>query len=133
MFAIDRRIFNIPLEGRLRARTSDLEAWNKIMHPIIRLSISEAQNQILTGHQDIRTFFSDKAAPVRNMNATQRNATLPRPQRSTPRTQTASYLAEPIFDSDSDLNRTETSSPRLEPTPADPAIMTSVITPLAPN
>jgi hypothetical protein len=62
--AIDRRIFHIPLEERLRARISDLEAWNETMLPIIRLSISEAQNQILTGHQDIRSFFSDKAAPV---------------------------------------------------------------------
>jgi hypothetical protein len=70
MLAIDRRIFNIPPEDRLRARTSDLEAWKKTMLPTIRLSISEAQNQILTGHQDIRTFFSEKAAPVRNMNAT---------------------------------------------------------------
>jgi hypothetical protein len=80
------------MEERLRARTSDLEAWNKTMLPTIRLTISEAQNQILTGHQDIRTFLPDKAVPVRNMNATL--ATVPRPQRSTPRTQTTSYLAE---------------------------------------
>jgi hypothetical protein len=70
MLTIDRRIFNFPLEERLRARTSDLEAWNKTMLPTIRLSISEAQNQILTGRQDTLTSFSDKAAPVRNMNAT---------------------------------------------------------------
>jgi hypothetical protein len=64
MLAIDRRIFHIPLDERLRARTSDLEAWNKTMLPTIRLSISEAQNQILTGHEDIRTFLPIKAAPV---------------------------------------------------------------------
>jgi hypothetical protein len=75
MLAIDRRIFNIPLEERLQARTSDLEAWNKTVLPTIRLSITKAQNQILTGHRVIRTFFSDKAAPVRNMNATLATAT----------------------------------------------------------
>jgi hypothetical protein len=45
------------------------------MLPTIRLSISEAQNHILTGHQDIRAFFSDKAAPVRKTNATLATAT----------------------------------------------------------
>jgi hypothetical protein len=75
MLAIDRRIFNIPLEERFRARTSDLEAWNKTMLPTIRLSISEAQNQILTGHEDIRTLLPDKAAPVQNMNASLATAT----------------------------------------------------------
>jgi hypothetical protein len=44
------------------------------MLPTIRLSISEAQNQILTGHQDIRT-LPDKAAPVRNMNTMLATAT----------------------------------------------------------
>jgi hypothetical protein len=70
MLAIDRRIFLIPLEERLRSGTSDLEAWNKTMLPTIRLSISEARNQIITGHQDIRTFLPIKAAPVRHLNAT---------------------------------------------------------------
>jgi hypothetical protein len=63
MLAIDRRIFDISLEERLQARTSDLEAWTKTMLPAIRLSISEAQDQIRTGHQDIRTYFSDTAEP----------------------------------------------------------------------
>jgi hypothetical protein len=70
MLAIDRRIFHIPLEERLRLRTSDLEAWNKTMLPTIRLSISEARNQIIIGHQDIRTFLPIKAAPVRYLSAT---------------------------------------------------------------
>ena len=70
MLAIDRRIFDIPLEERLQGRTSDLIAWNKSMLPAIRRSISDAQNQICTGHQDIRTYFSDTAAPERNMNET---------------------------------------------------------------
>jgi hypothetical protein len=75
MLAIDRRIFDIPLEERLQARASDLDAWTKTMLPIIRLSISEAQNQIQTGHQDISTYFSDTAEPERNMNATLATAT----------------------------------------------------------
>jgi hypothetical protein len=75
MLAIDRRIFDIPLEERRQARTLDLDAWTKTMLPIISLSISEAQNQIRTGHQDIRTYFSDTVEPERNMNATLATAT----------------------------------------------------------
>jgi hypothetical protein len=73
MLAIDRRIFHIPLEEHLRARRSDLKSWTKTMLPTFRLSISEAQNKIRTGHQDIRTYFSDTAEPERNMNATYRD------------------------------------------------------------
>jgi hypothetical protein len=40
------------------------------MPPTIQLSISEAHNQLRTGHQDIRTYFSGTAAPERNMSAT---------------------------------------------------------------
>jgi hypothetical protein len=40
------------------------------MQPIIRISISEAQDQLRTGHRDIRTFFSDTAATERNTNET---------------------------------------------------------------
>jgi hypothetical protein len=39
MLALDRRIFDIPLEERLQSRTSDLIAWTKTMLPTIRLSI----------------------------------------------------------------------------------------------
>ena len=45
MLAIDRRIFDIPLEECLQGRTSDLAAWTTTMQLTIRLSISEAQNQ----------------------------------------------------------------------------------------
>ncbi len=74
MLAIDRRIFNIPLEERLQGRTSDIAAWTKTMQPTIHISISEAQNQLRTGHRDIRTFFSDTAATERNTNETLANA-----------------------------------------------------------
>jgi hypothetical protein len=37
MLAIDRRIFDIPMEERLHLRTSDLVAWPKTMLPTIRL------------------------------------------------------------------------------------------------
>jgi hypothetical protein len=67
MLAIDRRMFDI-LEERLQGRTSDRAAWTKTMQPTIRISISEAQNQLRTGHQDIRIFFSDTAATERNTN-----------------------------------------------------------------
>jgi hypothetical protein len=58
MLAIDRRIFDLPLEDRLQERTSDLAAWTKTMLPTIRLSISEAQNQLRTGQQDIIPYLS---------------------------------------------------------------------------
>jgi hypothetical protein len=69
MLAIDRRIFDT-LEERLQGRTSDIAAWTKTVQPIIRISISEAQDQLRTGHRDIRTFFSDTAATERNTNET---------------------------------------------------------------
>jgi hypothetical protein len=40
------------------------------MQPIIRISISEAQDQLRTGHRDSRTFFSTTAATERNTNET---------------------------------------------------------------
>jgi hypothetical protein len=45
------------------------------MLPTIRLSISEVQNQLHTGQQDTRTYFSDTAEPERNTNATLATAT----------------------------------------------------------
>jgi hypothetical protein len=63
MLALDRRIFDIPLEERLQLRTSDLVAWTKTMLPVIRHSISEARKELRTGHQDTRTYLSDTAAP----------------------------------------------------------------------
>jgi hypothetical protein len=60
----------LAIEERLQGRTSDIAARTKIMQPIIRISISEAQDQLRTGHRDIRTFFSDTAATERNTNET---------------------------------------------------------------
>jgi hypothetical protein len=68
-------IVDIPLEERLQSRTSDLVAWTKTMLPVIRDSISEAWKQRRTGHQRIRTYFFDTAAPERTMNATLTTAT----------------------------------------------------------
>jgi hypothetical protein len=48
-----------------------LEQDNATNHHI---SISEAQDQLRTGHRDIRTFFSDTAATARNTNETLANA-----------------------------------------------------------
>jgi hypothetical protein len=45
------------------------------MLPTNRLSISEAQNQVRTGHQDIRTYLHNTAEPERNMNGTLAAAT----------------------------------------------------------
>jgi hypothetical protein len=72
MLAIDRRIFDTPLEEGLQSLTSDLVAWATSMLPVIRHNISEAQKQLRTSHRDIRTYFSDTAAPERTM----RNVTL---------------------------------------------------------
>jgi hypothetical protein len=67
MLAIDRRMCDIPLEERLQGRTSDIAAWNKTMQPTI--SISEAQKQLCTGHQDIRTFWQGSARAEHERNA----------------------------------------------------------------
>jgi hypothetical protein len=45
------------------------------MQLTISISISEAQNQLRTGHQDIRTYFSDTAALERSTNETLATAT----------------------------------------------------------
>jgi hypothetical protein len=99
MLAIDRRIVDIPLEERLQARTSDLVAWTKTLLPTIRLSITEAaQNQLHTGHQDIRTYFYDTAEPERNKNATLATAT----------TMIATTTTDRIGPRRTDFNRRET-------------------------
>jgi hypothetical protein len=56
--ALDRRIFDVPLEEHLQSRTSDLVAWTTTILPVICHSISEARKQLRTGHQDICTYFS---------------------------------------------------------------------------
>jgi hypothetical protein len=50
VLALDRRIFDIPLEERLQSRTTDLVAGTKTIFPVIHHSISEARAQIRTGH-----------------------------------------------------------------------------------
>jgi hypothetical protein len=76
MLALDWRILDILLlEDRLQSRISDLVAWTKTMLPVIRHSISEARKQLRTGHQDIRNYFSDAAAPDRTVNGTLTTAT----------------------------------------------------------
>jgi hypothetical protein len=64
MLAHDRRIFDIPLEDRLKSRTSDLVAWAKAMFPAIHQSLHDAQEQVDTGHQDIREYFSANVTTV---------------------------------------------------------------------
>jgi hypothetical protein len=55
------------------------------MFPVIRHSISEARTQHRTGHQDIRTYFYDTAAPIRTMNAALATAISPVSQTVGPR------------------------------------------------
>jgi hypothetical protein len=56
--AHDRRLLDVPLEERLLTRTSALLAWAKTMLPAINRSVRDARTQINTGHQDIRSYFS---------------------------------------------------------------------------
>ena len=55
MLAHDRRLLDVPLEERLLTRTSALLAWATTMLPAIN---RDACTQINTGHQDIRSYFS---------------------------------------------------------------------------
>jgi hypothetical protein len=75
MLAHDRRIFDIPLEERLKTRTSDLVAWTKAMLPVIHQSLHDAQDQVNTGHQDIREYFPVNATPAEQHMTPATNAT----------------------------------------------------------
>jgi hypothetical protein len=77
MLAFDRRIFDTPLEERLQVRTSDLVAWTTTMFPVIHHSISEARAQILTGHHETRSYFTDTTAAESTTNAMPNSPTAP--------------------------------------------------------
>jgi hypothetical protein len=77
MLAHDRRVLEVPLEERLQSRTSELLAWSKSMLPVIHRSISDARAQLQTGHQDIRSYFSQAIAAVMNRTAARITATRP--------------------------------------------------------
>jgi hypothetical protein len=59
MLAHDRRVFDVPHEERLQSRTTELLAWAKTMLPVINRSVRDARAQLQTGHQDIRSYFSN--------------------------------------------------------------------------
>jgi hypothetical protein len=119
MLALDWRILDILLlEDRLQSRISDLVAWTKTMLPVIRHSISEARKQLRTGHQDIRNYFSDAAAPDRTVN----ECSPPRQHRPIP--QTVSALDQPPFASD--LGKQEPRPLRPQPTLVSPDITTII-------
>jgi hypothetical protein len=56
MLVHDRRVVDVPLEERLKSRTSELVAWFKTFDPVINQSVRDARAQIHTGHQDIRSY-----------------------------------------------------------------------------
>jgi hypothetical protein len=58
MLAHDRRIIDVPLEERLQSRTPELLAWVKSILPVINRNVHDARAQLQTGHQDIRSYFS---------------------------------------------------------------------------
>jgi hypothetical protein len=58
MLAHDRRLLDVPLEERLLTRPSALLAWATTMLPATNQSVRDACTQINTGHQDIRSYFS---------------------------------------------------------------------------
>jgi len=70
MDSVDRRIFNIPLEEKLLNSTETLQAWVRLMEPIIKKSIENQETRIKNQHQDIRTYF-------RNPQPTQENSSSP--------------------------------------------------------
>ena len=59
MLAHDRRVLDVPLEERQQSRTTELLAWAKTMLPVINRSVRDARAQLRTGHQDIRSYFSN--------------------------------------------------------------------------
>ncbi len=68
MLAHDRRVLDVPLDERLQSRTSELLSWAKTMLPVINRSVRDARSQLQTGHQDIRSYFSDATTgPAENI------------------------------------------------------------------
>jgi hypothetical protein len=59
MLTHDRRVLDVPLEDRQQSRTTELLAWAKTMLPVINRSVRDARAQLLPGHQDIRSYFSN--------------------------------------------------------------------------
>jgi hypothetical protein len=104
MLALDRHIFDFPLEERLQSRTSDHVAWTTTMFPVIYHSIREARAEPRTSiHHNSRTSFSDTTAAKPTTTATPRQHRLVpqsvptlaystrHPTATSARTNTASY------------------------------------------
>jgi hypothetical protein len=70
MLAIDRRIFNIPLEERLQARTSDIDAWTR---KCSQSSASVLVRRRAKSEPAAKTSVLISLTRQRNMNATQRS------------------------------------------------------------
>jgi hypothetical protein len=70
MLALDRRIFDIPLEERLQSRISDPVAWITTMFPVIRHRkepsplVTTSIDICRSRHHNIRTYLSTKASAV---------------------------------------------------------------------
>ena len=77
MLAHDRRVLEVPLEERLQSRTSELLAWAKAMLPVINRSVRDARAQLQTGHQDIRSYFSQTTVATTNQTAARPTGTHP--------------------------------------------------------
>jgi hypothetical protein len=57
VFAHNRRVFDILLQGRLLSRTSDLIVWTNTISPIIHQSIRNAQGLFYNSHPYIHTYL----------------------------------------------------------------------------
>jgi hypothetical protein len=57
MLTHDRRVLDVPLEERLRSRTSELLACVKTILYVINQGVRDARARLHTDHQDIRTDF----------------------------------------------------------------------------
>jgi hypothetical protein len=77
MLAHDRRVLEVPLEERMQSRTYELLAWAKSMLPVINRSVRDARAQLQTGHQDIRSCFSQATVATTNQTAARPTATRP--------------------------------------------------------
>jgi hypothetical protein len=82
MLACDQRVLDVPLEERLKSRTSALAACVKTIFPVINQSVRDARAEIHTGHLDIRSYFSDAAAAATATTTRPITATETRPART---------------------------------------------------
>jgi hypothetical protein len=60
---LDRRLFDMPVELRLRTQSHEQSAWIHSVCPTVRIARAEADEHLQTTQPDIRSCFARPSAP----------------------------------------------------------------------